>query len=306
VNGPRPVILLTGASGQVGWELRRTLAALGDVVAPSRAELDLARPDSLREVVRALAPALIVNPAAYTGVDAAEREPDLARAINAAAPGVLAEEAAHLGAPLVHFSTDYVFDGAKRTPYDEEDTPNPLSAYGESKLAGERLARERCTRAMVIRVAALFGIARSAGKGGTNFVETMLRAAAAGRPLRVVVDQTTGPSYTVHVARSVWRLVAGAPAGTYHVTAHGQTTWYDFAREIFRREGLTPALTGVSAAEFGAPAKRPAYSVLGHRALRALGHPEPPAWMDGLDAYLAERRALSATAPRDSGPRTSG
>lgn len=303
-------VLLTGSSGQVGWELQRTLSAmssaLGPVVALDRGALDLSRRDAIVEVMRATRPSLVVNAAAYTAVDQAESDAEAAHAVNAVAPGVLAEEAKRLGAGLVHFSTDYVFDGAKRTPYDEDDTPNPLSAYGESKLAGERLARERCTRAMVIRVAALFGIARSAGKGGTNFVETMLRTAAAGRPLRVVVDQTTGPSYTVHVARSVWRLVAGAPAGTYHVTAHGQTTWYDFAREIFRREGLTPALTGVSAAEFGAPAKRPAYSVLGHRALRALGHPEPSAWMDGLDAYLAERRALSATAPRDSGPRTSG
>jgi len=305
--GPeRARYVLIGAAGQLGSDLVRTFDGAGTLIPLTHAQIDILDAPKAAATLTALRPTHVINTAAWNLVDRAEDEPHAAFALNGEAVGGLAAACERMGAALVHFSTDYVFDGAKRTPYDEDDTPNPLSAYGESKLAGERLARERSARAMVIRVAALFGIARSAGKGGTNFVDTMLRAAAAGRPLRVVVDQTTGPSYTVHVARSVWRLVAGAPAGTYHVTAHGQTTWYDFALEIFRREGLTPALTGVSAAEFGARAKRPAYSVLGHRALRALGHPEPPAWTDGLDAYLAERRALSATAPRDSGPRTSG
>lgn len=294
-----PRYVLIGAAGQLGSDLVRTFEGRGTLLPLTHQQIDILEPAAAAQTLTALRPTHVINTAAWNLVDRAEDEPRAAFALNADAVGALAAVCDRLGATLVHFSTDYVFDGAKRAPYVEDDTPNPLSAYGESKLAGERLARERCPRAVVVRVAALFGIAKSSGKGGTNFVETMLRAAAAGRPLRVVADQVTGPSYTLDVARAVWRLVA-APPGLYHVSGGGETTWLDFAREIFRHEGLTPALTGVSAAEFGARARRPAYSVLAHRALRALGHPEPPPWREGLAAYLAERRALTATAPRDS------
>ena len=293
--------VLIGAAGQLGSDLARTFDGLGTLVRLTRQDIDILDIDTTAATLTDLRPTHVINTAAWNLVDRAEDEPQAAFALNGDAVGTLAAVCDRLRATLVHFSTDYVFDGAKRAPYVEDDPPNPLSAYGESKLAGERLARERCARAIVVRVAALFGIARSSGKGGTNFVETMLRAAGSGRPLRVVADQVTTPSYTVDVARAVWRLVTAAPPpGLYHVTGGGETTWYDFARDIFRREGLTPALTGVSAAEFGARAKRPAYSVLAHRALRALGHPEPPSWTDGLARYLVERRALSGTAPRDS------
>lgn len=292
--------VLIGAAGQLGSDLVRTFDGIGTLVRLTHQQIDIVDGAATAETLTALRPTHVINTAAWNLVDRAEDEPRAAFALNGDAVGTLAAVCDRLGATLVHFSTDYVFDGAKRAPYVEDDQPNPLSAYGESKLAGERLARERCARAIVVRVAALFGIARSSGKGGTNFVETMLRSAAAGRPLRVVADQTTSPSYTPDVARAVWRLVADAVPGVYHVSGGGETTWYDFARDIFRREGLAPALTGVSAAEFGARAKRPAYSVLAHRALRALGHPDLSSWKDGLAAYLAERRALSATAPRDS------
>jgi dTDP-4-dehydrorhamnose reductase len=294
MDSPRYVLI--GAAGQLGSDLVRAFDGAGTLIPLTHAEIDILDAPKAETTLRALRPTHVINTAAWNLVDRAEDEPRAAFALNGDAVGALAAACERMRAALVHFSTDYVFDGAKRAPYVEDDAPNPLSAYGESKLAGERLARERCARAVVVRVAALFGIARSSGKGGTNFVETMLRAAAAGRPLRVVADQVTAPSYTLHVARSVWRLLPGAPAGIYHVTASGTTTWYEFAREIFRRAALAPALTGVTAAEFGARARRPAYSVLAHRALHALGHPEPPAWTDGLDAYLAERRALSAPA----------
>lgn len=293
--------VLIGAAGQLGSDLVRGFDGVGTLVPLTRQQIDILSATDTAETLTALRPTHVINTAAWNLVDRAEDEPRAAFALNADAVGTLAAVCDRLGASLVHFSTDYVFDGAKRAPYVEDDTPNPLSAYAESKLAGERLARERCARAIVVRVAALFGIARSSGKGGTNFIETMLRAAAAGRPLRVVADQTTTPSYTLDVARAVWRLVTAAPPpGLYHITGGGETTWYEFARDIFRREGLSPALTGVTAAEFGARAKRPPYSVLAHRALRALGHPELPSWTEGVAAYLAERRALSAMAPGDS------
>jgi dTDP-4-dehydrorhamnose reductase len=297
VSEPARYVLI-GAAGQLGSDLVRTFAAAGALVPLTHQDIDILDAPRTAQTLAALRPTHVVNTAAWNLVDRAEDEPRAAFALNGDAVGTLAATCEQLGAALVHFSTDYVFDGGKRTPYVENDAPNPLSAYGESKLAGERLARERCRRSFVIRVAALFGIARSAGKGGSNFVETMLRAAAAGRPLRVVADQITAPSYTPDVARAVWRILTSGLPAVYHVSGSGETTWYEFAREIFRREGLAPALTAVTAQEFGARAKRPPYSVLGHGALRALGHPAPPAWTEGLSAYLAERRAVSAPAPR--------
>ena len=300
MGDPGARYVLIGARGQLGSDLVRTFHGIGTLIALAHDQIDILDGLKTAQTLARLRPTHVINTAAWNLVDRAEDEPRAAFALNADAVGTLAESCEAIGAALVHFSTDYVFDGAKRAPYLEDDTPNPLSAYGESKLAGEQLARQRCARAVIIRVAALFGIARSSGKGGSNFVETMLRAAAAGRPLRVVADQVTTPSYTVDVARSVWRLLPGAPPAIYHVTGTGETTWYNFAREIFVREGLAPALQAVTAAEFGARAKRPAYSVLGHPALRALGHPEPRSWSEGLTAYLAERRGVSATAPAGS------
>jgi len=292
---------IIGAAGQLGSDLVKTFRAAGTLLPLTHQQIDILDAGQAARTLAALRPTHVVNTAAWNLVDRAEDEPRAAFALNADAVGTLAAACDRLGATLVTFSTDYVFDGTKRTPYLEDDRPNPLSAYGESKLAGERLALERCPRALVVRVAALFGVARSSGKGGVNFVETMLGGAARERPLRVVSDQVTAPSYTPHVARAVWRLVLGeAPPGIYHVTAAGETTWFEFATEIFRREGLSPSLTAVTAAEFGARARRPGYCILGHARLRALGHPEPPVWQDGLTAYLAERRAVSAAVPGGS------
>ncbi|HEY7519322.1 MAG TPA: dTDP-4-dehydrorhamnose reductase [Methylomirabilota bacterium] len=290
--------VLIGAAGQLGSDLLRTFDGAGALVPLTHHDIDILDASRTADTLAALRPTHVINTAAWNLVDRAEDEPAAAFALNRDAVGALAATCERMGAALVHFSTDYVFDGAKRAPYAEDDAPNPLSAYGESKLAGERLARERCARTFLVRVAALFGVGRNAAKGPPNFVETMLRAASAGRALRVVADQITGPSYTRDVARAVWRIVASDHPGLYHVTGSGETSWYEFAREIFRREGITPALTPVTAQDFGARAKRPLYSVLGHRALRALGHAAPPSWADGLSAYLAERRAVTATAPR--------
>ena len=278
--------ILIGAAGQLGSDLVRAFdgGGGGALVPLTHRDIDILDARRAAETLTALRPTHVINTAAWNLVDRAEDEPDAAFALNRDAVGALAATCERLGAALVQFSTDYVFDGAKRTPYAEDDAPNPLSVYGESKLAGERLARERCGRTFLIRVAALFGIARSAGKGGSNFVEAMLRGAGSGRTLRVVADQVTAPSYTRDVARGVWRILASGRPGLYHVSGSGEASWYDFAREIFRREGVAPALSAVTADEYGARARRPAYSVLGHGALRALGHPSPPSWTDGLAA----------------------
>ena len=286
--------VLIGATGQLGFDLARTFDLPGTLLTPRHADLDILDARGMGEALRALRPTHVLNTAAWNAVDAAENESRRAFALNAEAVGTLAETCQRLGARLVHFSTDYVFDGAKRAPYAETDAPNPLSAYAVSKLAGEELARQRCEQALVIRVSGLFGVGKSAGKGGTNFVETMLGLARERRPLRVVADQVLGPSYTLDVARIVWRVVASGHTGLCHVTSAGATSWHDFAREIFRLEGLVPSLTPVTSAEYGARARRPLYSVLAHDALRALGIAEPQAWQPALVAYLAERRAVGA------------
>jgi dTDP-4-dehydrorhamnose reductase len=250
-------------------------------------------------VLREVRPTHVINCAAYNLVDRAEDERDRAFALNAEAVGALAETSESLGATLVHFSTDYVFDGAKTTPYTEADAPAPLSVYAASKLAGERLALARCRRAFVIRVCGLYGVGQSATAGRTNFVETMLRLARAGQALRVVHDQVLSPSYTLDLAPKVWRIVTRGAPGIYHLSSAGQTSFYDFAREIFRQSGLTPALSPVTAAEYNARAKRPPYSVMARTRLAALGEDDLRPWPEALAAYLRER-VTRASAPAGS------
>lgn len=289
----RPVrCALIGAAGQLGFDLARTFDLPGELIRLTHADLDLLDHDATARVLRELRPTHVVNTAAYNLVDRAEDDRAAASALNAEAVGALADVCESVGATLAHFSTDYVFDGRRATPYSEDDTPAPISVYGESKLAGERLALGRCRRAFVFRVCGLFGVARSTGRGGTNFVETMLRLAREGKPIRVVRDQVVGPSYTLDLAPKVWRVLARGPHGVYHLTSAGQTSWYDFAREIFRLSGLAADLTGVTAAEYGARARRPAYSVLGHGRLAALGEDDLRPWPDALAAYLRERTQL--------------
>lgn len=280
---------LIGVTGQLGHDLARTFDLDGELVKLTRADLDLIAPGAIGRVLRQLRPTHVVNCTAYNLVDRAEDERDTAFALNAEAVGALAETCEALGATLVHFSTDYVFDGTKRTPYTEDDTPGPLGVYAASKLAGERAALEHCRRAYVIRVCGLYGIAQSATAGRTNFVETMLRLAASGRAMRVVHDQVLTPSYTLDIAPKVWRILARGAPGIYHLSSAGQTSFYDFAREIFRLSGLTPSLTPVTAEEYGARAKRPPYSVLAHTRLAALGEDDLRPWQEGLAAYLRER-----------------
>ena len=287
--GGRFVVI--GATGQLGSDLVRTFDRPGELIPLGSRDLDVLDAAQVRSTLATLRPTVVLNATAYNLVDRAEEERPRAFALNAEAVGSLAATCHSLGAVFAHFSTDYVFDGRKRTPYEESDAPAPLGVYGESKLAGERLALERCERTVIFRVSGLFGIAGSSGKGRTNFVETMLRLAREGKPLRVVADQVLGPSYTLDLARKVWVVLPKVAHSTYHLTSGGQTSWYDFARRAFRLTGVTADITPVTAAEFGARAPRPAYSVLGHAHLAALGEDDLRSWDAALAAYIAERSA---------------
>jgi dTDP-4-dehydrorhamnose reductase len=236
-----------------------------------------------------------VNCAAYNFVDRAEAEPEVAYAVNARAIEAIARACRNARAKLVHYSTDYVFglDTTRKEPYTEDDLPGPVSVYGSSKTWGETFAWVRSSDSLVLRTCGLYGVWGSGGKGG-NFVETMLRLAGQGRPLRVVNDQRCTPSYTVDVADATARLIAGGATGLFHVVNAGDCTWYEFAGEIFRQAGQNPDLSPITSAEFGAPAKRPAYSVLSTVKLASvLGSPLRP-WQDALGAYLAERQKKPA------------
>ena len=224
-----PRILLTGKNGQVGWELQRTLAPLGEVVVLDRRQLDLSDPDQIRERVREISPDLIVNAAAYTAVDRAEAEPEPAMAVNGTAPGLLAEEAKRIGAAIIHYSTDYVFDGAKTTPYTEEDAPNPLNVYGRTKLAGEQAVQAAGVPHLILRTSWVYGMR------GKNFLLTILRLAREREELKIVDDQIGAPTWSRTIAEATAQIltsgawpVSGA-SGIYHLTASGSTSWYGFA-----------------------------------------------------------------------------
>jgi dTDP-4-dehydrorhamnose reductase len=269
-------ILLTGRNGQVGSELE---AILHPAVATDHATLDLADAEAIRRTVRAAKPGVIINAAAYTAVDKAESEPELAMRINAAAPGVLAEEAKRAGALFVHYSTDYIFDGTKRTPYLETDPPKPVSVYGRTKLEGETRIRASACRHLILRTAWVYG------RGG-NFVRAILRQAEKGVALRVVNDQMGAPTWACDIARVTSELLKKAVEGTFNVSAAGSSSWYEVALEILRIAGREVEVTPVSTAEYGARAPRPAYSVLDNSKLRASGVTPIGDWRGRLAEHL--------------------
>ena len=247
-------ILLTGARGQVGSELAR---ALPHVTATDRSSLDLADPDAIRRVVREAKPEVIINAAAYTAVDRAESERDLASRVNALAPGVLGEEAKRLGALLVHYSTDYVFDGEKRSPYTEDDAPNPISYYASTKLEGERAIAASGCRHLILRISWVYGPRAS------NFYQVIARKAAAGEPMRMVDDQTSVPTLSSFVAQHTALLLRHE--GILHLVPSGQATRYEFACEVVSAMRSTSKVDRARTAEFPTPARRPVYSVLDNR-----------------------------------------
>lgn len=294
-------ILVTGGSGQVGHELMRELAVLGQVIAPTSAELDLASPDAVRTTVRALRPHLIVNAAAYTLVDRAEQEPERAQAINATAPGILAEEARRLGGAMVHYSTDYVFDGTATRPYLEDDPTGPLGVYGATKLEGERAVQALGGAHLVLRTSWVYGLR------GSNFLRTMLRLARERSELRVVDDQTGAPTWsrivavaTAHLLGSLRSTGGGdlaAPmteaAGVYHIASRGRTTWHGFAEALLagdpaRAEQRCAAVIPITSAEYPMPARRPAFSVLDTGKLERQFGITMPGWREQLALVLGD------------------
>ena len=290
-------ILLTGKDGQVGWELLHVLSSLGSVVAFDRSEMDLARAGSITDRVRDVAPDVIVNAGAYTAVDKAECEPDLAMTVNGIAPGILAEEAKKLGALLIHYSTDYVFDGTKTGAYLEEDVPNPLNVYGATKLAGERAIQAVGSAHMIIRTSWVYGLR------GRNFMLTMLRLARERDQLRVIDDQIGAPTWSRSTAEATARILKmrltknvgnAYPEfnGIFHLTASGSASWFRFANEIMAQtqiaRGRSPKLIPISSEEYATPAKRPRNSLLSDERLSRTFGFTLENWQTDLRAALAD------------------
>jgi len=309
MRGPsaRPRILLTGADGQLGWELARTFAAKGDIFSFDRTGLDLSSPDSIRARCREVNPTLILNAGAYTAVDKAESEPELAMRINGVAPGILAEEANRLGATFIHYSTDYVFDGMARQPYREDDATAPQNVYGRTKLAGEQAASSMARRYAVFRTSWLYSNRRH------NFLLTMLRLAGERDELRVVVDQIGSPTWVRSVSETTCQCVfSGAgdgslciESGIYHLTAGGHTSWHGFATaileampgELRRASCVVP----IQSSELATAARRPSYSVLALDKLEAALSVTIPAWQEQLAACMDERKKPNSSAGAVSG-----
>ena len=297
-------ILLTGGDGQVGWELRRALAIQGEVLAPSRHELNLASADSIVAAVRGIRPDLIVNSAAYTGVDKAESEPALAMKVNGDAPRILAEEAARLGAGIIHYSTDYVFDGRKTAPYFESDEAAPVNVYGRTKLAGETGVTEAGPMHLVFRTSWVYG------PRGRNFLLTVLRLARERKELKVVNDQHGAPTLARFIAEATACAVARfssaagldperfrAMSGLYHLTAGGRTTWYEFACEILHGIEASARVLPTSTSSYPSPAQRPQNSLLDNAKVGKLLGITLPDWKAGLKLCLEELNAGVLKAP---------
>jgi dTDP-4-dehydrorhamnose reductase len=294
-------ILLTGINGQVGYELARSLQGLGRVVSLDRNGLDLGNLDQIRRVVRDLKPALIVNPAAHTAVDKAESEVDIAMRLNAEAPGVLAEEAKRISASLVHYSTDYVFNGRKDGAYVEDDPVDPQSAYGRSKLAGEQAIKDSGCRHLIFRTSWVYGTR------GKNFLLTMLRLGAEREVLSVVADQYGAPTWANTIAavsanvlsqavasglkKNDWHAWWEQHSGIYHLTAGGSTSWHGFARAIFDLSDLVkkPVVNAIPSSAYPTPATRPGNSRLSNDKLTNTFGVQAPDWHDALRLCMAAR-----------------
>jgi dTDP-4-dehydrorhamnose reductase len=304
-------ILLIGSNGQVGQELNTLLPRAGDVTSLDRQQLDLTRPEEIRRAIRAYRPALIVNAAAYTAVDKAESEEAMARSVNAEAPAVMAEEAGKIGASLIHYSTDYVFDGSKTTPYDENDPANPQNVYGRTKLEGERAIQASGTPHLIFRTAWVYATQ------GRNFLLTILRLATQREELRIVRDQIGAPTLSSEIAGATTKIIAqicekerrrfslDEVSGVYHMTAGGETSWYDFAKAIVEESAvILPSIPWfaaatnnqplvahrvipISTAEYPTPARRPAYSVLSNARLARTFSLDLPEWRTTLRSIFA-------------------
>ena len=283
-------ILLLGSTGQVGQELLQTLPCLGEVVTLTRQQLDLSQPETIEPEIAAVQPDIIVNSSAYTAVDRAGSEADLAMLINAEAPKAIAKVASQLEAKLLHISTDYVFDGTSHVPYSETDVPNPLGVYGKSKLLGEIAIQKNCDRYIILRTAWVYGT-----KGRGNFVKTMLRLGKERKELKVVSDQIGSPTWAYDIAEAVVNLLApDVPTGIYHFTNSGVASWYDLAVTTFNEAQklgfplVVDSVLPITTADYPTPAKRPHYSVLANQKYTSAVATTPPYWRDSLVAMLQE------------------
>ena len=280
-------VLLIGANGQLGSDLVRVLTDV-DLIPLTHQDVDICEPVGLRATLRQHWPDIVLNMAAYHKVDECEVNAEKSFAVNALGVRNLALACRELDCALLHMSTDYVFDGSKKSPYVETDPPRPINVYGISKLAGEYFVRYILDRYWIVRSQWLYGVAGASGKGG-NFVELMLRLAREGRDIRVVNDQVGSPTYTLDLAHKIAQLIKTEHYGLYHITNSGECTWYQFACKIWELSGLSPNAEPTTTAAFGATATRPSYSVLDNAALRAIGLDDMRPWEEALAAYLEER-----------------
>ena len=283
-------VLLIGANGQLAQDVRRSLAR-DEVVAVTHQQLEICDAAAVQASIDRVCPHCIVNTAAFHRVDDCEDQAEKAFAVNAAGVCNLARVAQRIGAVLVHFSTDYVVDGTKGSPYVETDQPGPLSIYAMSKLAGEWAVQRYCQKYFLVRTCGLYGEVGSGSKGG-NFVETMLRLSSQGQRIRVVNDQVLTPTSTRDLAEKLVPLIHTEQYGLYHMTNTGECSWYEFAQEIFRQARLSPDLAATTTEAFGARAGRPAYSVLDNYAFRKAGFSDFRSWQEALAEYLSERKKL--------------
>jgi len=279
-------VVVIGANGQLGTDLVKAMADW-NLVPLTHSDLDICDFVYTRKVLEDAKPEIVINTAAFTRVDDCEEEVSKAFWVNAFAVRNVAKVCADLDCALVHISTDYVFDGRKGAPYTEDDPPNPLSVYGASKLTGEYFVRNICPKHFVVRTSGLYGIAGSRAKG--NFVETMIRLAKEGKPIRVVTDQVLTPTYTRDLAEKLKELLQTKAYGLCHITNSGQCSWYEFAGKIFELVDLRPDFSPTTTAAFGAKARRPAYSVLAHNKPKQLGLNDLRPWPEALKAHLVEK-----------------
>lgn len=277
-------ILILGKDGQIGWELQQAFLGNASVYAFGREEANLANPETLVPLIRSIKPEIVINAAAYTAVDKAESEPDMAMVINGITPGILAKECEKLGSLFVHYSTDYVFNGSASRPYVEEDKTDPINVYGKSKLAGEKAVEEACKRHLIFRTSWIYSLR------GKNFFLTMQKLGEKNSSIRVVNDQWGAPTWSRSVAQTTAKIVVkpSIEYGLYHMTCDGKTSWCDFARKIFAGR-KTPVIIGIPSTEYPTPAQRPGYSVLSNEKLKRTFGISLPHWEVALETMRRDQ-----------------
>lgn len=286
-------VLLTGANGQLGTDLRKALQDF-ELIPLTHEDIEISDMNSVKQAFSKHRPDIIINAAAYVRVDDCEDEKDKAFRVNALGARNVAVVAQELGAKLVQISTDYVFGGEpepRTVAYTEFDTPVPVSVYGQSKLAGEDLVRHLCLSHFIVRASSLFGVAGSSGKGG-NFIETILKLAKERDELRVVNDQVFSPTYTRDLAQKIAQLISTEYYGTFHITNRGTCSWYEFAREILKLASMKTPVIPITSGQYPQKARRPSYSVLDNYHLRLLGMDDMRAWQEALRDYLVARNHI--------------